>query len=265
MSNIETFSQFYYGHTVNNGAGTGFGNNAIDFSEGGPDLKAEIPQGDYTLTEYGFAVAKAMNAVGALTYTVTIDRATRIMTISATGVFSLLCNSGASTNTNAWELMGFDTATDKTGLSTYIAENASGYVYEPQAILHEYTAPDDFVIKQDAVVNKSASGKTQTVEFGTVRFMECNIMPISNDTSRHCGDNFVPSATGIDDARDFMNYIITKAKIEFMEDKDNPGTYFKCQLEKTDESSNGTGFAFKNISKGFYETGRMIFREVIDL
>ena len=42
----------------------------VVFSEGGPNLNATVPNGDYSVTGFAAAVQAAMNAVGANTYTV---------------------------------------------------------------------------------------------------------------------------------------------------------------------------------------------------
>jgi hypothetical protein len=83
---IQTLSQFYYGHEV------GFDNRYLNFSEnGGDELTAEIDPGSYSLTDFCSAVAAALNSASELyDYTVTVDRSTRIITISADGDFEIL-------------------------------------------------------------------------------------------------------------------------------------------------------------------------------
>jgi len=265
MSDITTFSQFFYGHTISNGAGGGLGNNIINFDEGSGELTAELNQGDYTLEEFVLEIKRAMDAVGTLAYNVSVDRTTRQITISSDSAFDLLVISGSQVGTSPWALMGF-TGADRTGLSSYEGDSSSGSVYRPQAIVFDYVSIDDFRTKQDAVVNTSASGKIQTVQFGDVGFIEMNISPISSRTNlNNKTGNFEESATGVEDARDFLNYLITKAKVEFMEDRDTPSNFTKCLLESTQTSRQGTAFRLESIIKGFYQTGRLRFREAIDL
>ena len=264
MSDITTFSQFYYGQTISNGSGTGgLGNNLLNFDEGAGELTAELNQGDYTLTQFGAEIARAMNSVGLNTYTVTVDRDTRIITIISDVIFTLLCNSGSSTSVSPWDIMGFSTAADRAGDTSYDGDFGCGSVYRPQAIVFDYIGILDFQVKQDAVVNVSASGQVQTVQFGDVGFIEMNIKPISNITEGINKTTFEKSTTGVQDARTFMNYLITKAKVEFMKDRDNPDAFTPVILEKSGQSSSGTSFQLESIIKGYYETGGLVFREVI--
>ena len=75
---IKTFSAFTYGHTVTED------NQFINFSENGVDeLSAVIDVGAYTLADFANKVAQAMNEIGTLNYTCTVDRETLKLTISA--------------------------------------------------------------------------------------------------------------------------------------------------------------------------------------
>jgi hypothetical protein len=169
MSSISTLSTFYYGHDVTSD------NYSIPFDEGGSELFATLNIGNYSLTEYAEEIERALNVAGALTYTVTVNRTSRKITIAATGVFTLRCNTGSTNAVGAWSMMGFATIADKTGLNTYLADNASGSEYRCQGLLDDYTMPEDNELKESAVVNESASGVIQIVHFGDGKRMECNI------------------------------------------------------------------------------------------
>jgi hypothetical protein len=258
---ITTKSQFYYGHTISNGANGSLGNFRIDFDEGSGPLVATLNPGDYTLTTFALEVKRAMDLVGTLTYTVSVNRNTRILTISATGTFDLLTSTGVSSGTAVWGLLGFTTTADKTGASSYVGELPSGSVYRPQAVLRDYIGKEDNLEKLDAVVNVSVSGVVQTVQFGNVSYFEFNIQPITNLKLNQCNaiDN---NPNAVQQARDFFNYAITKAVMEFMPDRDSTNTFSTVILESTSASKQGTAFALETLAAQVYESGTMKLREI---
>jgi hypothetical protein len=255
---LSTLSKFYYGHTV------GATNYAIDFDEGGAELQASIAYGDYTITEYLTAVKTALDSAGALTYTVTLNRTTRIITISSTSNFTLRANTGTRATVAAWAMLGYTTVSNKTGASTYAAQNASGSEYIPQALLQEHVPSENWLEKNDAVVNESASGIVQVVYFGDVRFIQFNIMYATNLTVRTIQGSIENQSGGLTNLRTFMDYITTKSKFEFIPDRDTPATFYKVLLDKTDESKNGISYKLKELKNGpnYFETGKLILRVV---
>jgi hypothetical protein len=255
---INTFSCFIYGHTITSA------NNAIDFDEGGSELQATIDNGDYTLTEFAVAIKTAMDAVGALTYTVSVNRATRAITIASSSNFTLRCLTGSRAATTAYTLMGFDIASNKTGTLTYTGTLASGSIYCPQSKLFDYISSDDWNEKNDAVSNESASGVVQVVYFGDTEYMQCNIRFATNKTVRTEQSVIQNQTNGKNNLRTFMQYAITKAKLEFVPDLSDMNTYEKMILDKTEESSAGTSFKLKELENGpgYFETGKLIWRVV---
>lgn len=258
MMAISTHSKFYYGHTIDTT------NNAIDFDEGGAELHATLTTGEYTLTEFAAEVGRAMTEAGGQTYTASVNRTTRIITVSATSNFSLLVSSGTRSGTAAWTLLGFSGA-DKTGTNTYTGSAASGSSYSTQFKLQSYTPSANFMSSADATVNKSASGKVQVVRFGEERFVEFELKFITN-TTMPSGAPIRTDASGLSNLQDFMDYLITKAPIEFMADEDTPSSYQKLILESTDADKNGVGYKIKEMYDkglpGFYDTGLLKFRVV---
>lgn len=254
---ILTLSQFYYGHTITDS------NSSIDFSEGGPELQAELEIGDYSLSEFVTAIESALNAVGALTYTVTLNRTTRVITIAASGAFELLTNSGTRLGTSAYVLMGFSTAADHTGASSYASESGSGYSFRPQKILYDYSDQSYSKEKNQATVNESASGIVQVLEFGTQSFFDFSIRYQTNIFQGY-GSFIENNATGVEDVIAFMDYAITKAKMEFMPDRDTTSTFYKVLLEKTGKSSKGTGYELDPVKGviGYFNSEKMRLRVV---
>jgi hypothetical protein len=256
---INTHSLFYFGHTVDEE------NYAIDFDEGGVELQASLDVGAYTLTEYAAEVERALNVAGALTYTVTVTRATQQLTVAATGNFSLLASSGSRAGLSAFELMGF-TLTDKTGAATYTGSVASGSSYETQFKLQNYVSSAHFQKARNATVLQSASGDaTEIFKYGDDAFFKFNFKWIT-DTQMADYTPIRWRPTGVADLVTFMDYLITKAPIEFMPDEDDTATYYKLVLESTPEEKTGVGFQLKEYFDkglpGFFETGILTLRDL---
>lgn len=254
---LTTFSTFYYGHTITDS------NQYLDFDEGGDELTATIAIGTYSLEEFAVAVKTALDAAGALTYTVSVNRATRVMTISAGSNFSLLVTSGSHVGVDAYSLLGF-TGADQTGASTYSGDSASGSAFTPQFILQDHVSTDDNQGAIDETVNISASGTVvEVIKFGTEKFMECKIRYQTNIAQPSVGP-ITNNASGISQLRNFMQYLITKAPIEFMPDKDSPSTFQTFILESTGESQNGTAYKLRERYDlglpGYFDTSLLKFR-----
>lgn len=259
MSFLDKLSVFYYGTTSEKT------NNNLDFSEGGPELTAVISVDDYTLEQYGQAVADAMTLAGSQTYSYSINRANRKITISAASNFSLLSLSGSHAGTSPWDLLGFTTVSDKTGANTYTSQNGVGFEYRPQLILDNYVQLEDYEVKESAVVNQSVSGVVQTLQFGDGQRMSCNIRGASDLTGLKITP-FYENASGVQDLRNFMKYLITKAKVEFMPDESARSTFFNLILESTPADKSGVKFQIKNMkgANRFFETGNLLFRKAIE-
>lgn len=257
---LSTFSQFFYGFTVDSN------NNLLDFDEtgGSSGLQATISTGSYTLTDYLTAVKTALDAAGTGTYTLSVARSTRLITIDGpTGGFSLLTNTGSGSGTSPWSLMGFDETADQTGATGYTAASGAGSVYTPQFRLQDYVSSEDWQELVDVNVIESANGDIETFAFGTRNFIQANIT-YANDYPQPTSSIIKNNSTGVADLRTFMSDITKKRPFEFMPDLDTPDTYQEVLLESTAKSKDGTGFMLKEMySKGmpgYYETGNLIFR-----
>lgn len=257
MSALDTLSTFYYGFLITKD------NQYIDFNEGGPNLLATLNIGDYTFEEFCTELQNALNLSGTLTYTVTKNRTTRMITISATGVFNLLCATGSHIGAGAFTLVGF-TGADKTGLSAYTGNVAAGFEYRPQLLLRNYTKPEDYEVKETAVVSMSANGQVQTISFGEGQRMVCNIIG-ATDLIGTNNKVFFENANGVENLRHFLRYLITKSKVEFMPDVATRSFYYNLLLESTKASRDGTQYRIENMdgAKNYYESGDLVFRKVI--
>jgi hypothetical protein len=254
---LTTFSAFYYGHTVTKD------NNAIPFKEGvGDELTAELNVGSYTLTDYAAEIKRALDATGDLTYTVAVNRTTRVLTISSTSTFSLLALTGTENANGAWQMMGFTQTSDKTGASTYTAGNASGSEYLPQFILQDHVSTAHWKGSIDSTVNKTADGTVEVVSFGDQAFLQCNITYVTNITQD--GAVIKTNGTGVTDLVNFMTYLITKGPIEYMPSISDRNTFESLILESTPDNSDGVGFRLNELYgkglPGYFETGILKFR-----
>ena len=256
---ITTHSKFYFDYEIT------ADNYWLDFDEGAAEINAELDIGKYSMTDLATEIARAMNAVGGQTYTVSVNRSTRIFTISAAGNFTLLLDTGTHTSSAMWSIAGYNQGADQTGTNTYAGDTAAGTSYATQFWLQDYVSTSDRRAAVDGVVNESASGEIEVITFGTVQFMECNIRFATN-YSMVSGAVIRNNASGVANLRTFMNYLITKGPVEFMPDEDTPSSYETFILQSTEFDSKGIAYKLREMyAQGlpnFYETGVLIFRKV---
>ena len=249
---IKTYSAFTYGHTVTES------NRYIDFDEGIGELTALIAVGSYSLEEFVGAVSVAINNAGTQDYTVSLDRSTRQITISAASSFDLLVTTGTNLSLTAYTLMGY--TADQSGTSLQ-GDSASGSFFEPQNLLQRFVDFQDNKRTTNAVVRQTATGRVEVVSYDVVNFMSCNITPITDITPQL---SIKTNANALSDYRDFMDYCITKSPIEFIPDIDTPSTFTKCLLESTRESNIGVNYTIKELFQrrlfGYFESGTLTFR-----
>lgn len=250
---LNTMSKWYYGHFIDTT------NNILSFNDGS-DKTATLNVGDFSLTEFISEVQRALNAASSLTFTVSVDRSTRLVTIAAGSTFELQTTSGSPLN--PYSLLGFSGA-DKTGTNTYTGGAASGSEFKPQLKLQKYSPFGDEQLASYSNVAKSASGNVEVVSFGTDDFMQAEVAYQTNNNTT--GSAIENQANGLDNLRTFLQYAVLKRKMEFIPDRDTPGTFDKCILESTSASSSGTGYRLKEYLgslPGFYSSGILKFRKM---
>ena len=252
---LKTFSTFYYGQEIT------IDNYIINFDEGIGELAAEVAVGTYSLTQFAEAIESALNTAGTLVYSVTVNRQTRQITISASGVFTLLIATGSSVATSPFSLMGFNGG-DLSGSNSYTGDSGSGYEYRPQFILQDHVPPENFKRNVQATVNEAASGLVEVVRFGSVRFLQANIMFITNLPMD--GKVIRNNPNGVDDANQFMDFITKIAPIEFMADVGDRNIFKTIQLESTPQSKDGIDYTLKELYDRnlpeIFQTGILTFR-----
>jgi hypothetical protein len=260
---ILTKSEFIYGFEVD------ATNRNLPIDEGGGELNALLNIGTYSFESFLTEVERALNEVSGQVYTITKDRQTRFVTITAdTSNFELLFSSASTATVSCRELLGFD-AVDTISDISHTGTNAAGKSYKPQFKLQDFVDFQDNVESSQAAVNTSASGVTEVVKFGLLEKMECNITYATDRDLRSCGvsSNIEYNATGVSNLRDFMSYCIGKGDLEFIPDRDDADTFTTCFLESTPESKEGVNFKLKELYAqkliGFFETGKLIFRKVV--
>lgn len=255
---IFTLSKFYYGHTI-----TIFNQN-VDFKEGvGADITAVLDIGTYTLTDFVTELARALNAAGSQTYTVTVVRSTRIITVTAGSAFTLLASTGTNLSTSAYSLIGF--STDTSSATSHAATSASGSEWKPQFKPQDFVTFEDQQSPIDGSIKQSTSGQVEAVRFGTKKIMDANFRFIT-DTYQGSNSPIENQASALSNARAFMVYATTKADLEFMPDRSDTSTFTSCILESTPEDKDGLAFKLKELYGqglvGYYETGILKFREL---
>lgn len=253
---ITTTPVFYYNYKIT------AENYFLNFDDGDGELAAELRQGNYSATELGVEIARAMSEYGSQDYTVTFDRDTRKYTISAVGSFNLLAFSGANIGLGCFSTIGF-AATDLTASTSYESDTSAGSEFIPQFPLQDFIGFDDWQEFAEANINESASGLVEVYSIGSRSFMEFNIT-LATDYPQGRNGIIRNDANGVSKLRTFMQYCITKGNLEFMPDSSDRSTYSTVLLEKTPTSSTGTGYQLKELYgkglSGYYETGKLKWR-----
>lgn len=255
---ISSHSLFYYGHVV-----TG-DNNLIPFKEGaGPEKIAELPVGSYTLSRFVEIIVAALNAASSLDWGGTVNRSTRVINLTSSGPASLLFGTGSVNANTPAALAGFN-ATDKLNLTSFFGDFASGYSYSPQFPLQSYLPKTANKKMVNAVVTKSATGDSVSVQsFGIDRFIKGNIKFITNQPTEGVLRN---NPNALEEIKDFMDFIVEKNPIEFMEDENDPDSYDPVYLESTQTDANGTSYELteyvdRNLPE-YFETGLLTFKVI---
>jgi hypothetical protein len=104
-------------------------NKFLDVTDDGGTIAASVPEKIYrTPIELADALQASLEALSAETYTVTYNSRTGKFSIaSGSTLLSLLLNSGTNAANGIGEILGFDVSSDKTGSTSYIADNEQEY------------------------------------------------------------------------------------------------------------------------------------------
>lgn len=248
-------SVFYYGHIVE------VTSNTLRIDEGSGDVDITLDVGRYSMTNYVEMVSRRINAELDQDYTISVERGTRLITISAALNFDMKVEDIFPLN-SGFPIMGFNGA-NLSGVNSYTGDSASGSAYFPQFPLQEYVDFDYNKEFADAAVNVTAEGQEEVVSFGIQQYADFNIKGITN---RHMpiGAPIENNETGVADAIAFLDYAIEKGPMEFMLDRNDRDDFTKCVLNRTTKSRIGTGYTLKEDFRigGFYETGKTTIKKV---
>lgn len=253
---IETKPLFYYGIEINEN------NSWIDFQEGaGPVKSVQLNLGNYVPSTFGVEVARAMTSVSTLEYIASVNRSSRLVTISTSSNFKFLQSTGPHSGDGAWNEISFGGDTSLALSHTCI--NAVGDEWRPQFLPQDWVQFEHNVSSVDGVRKESTNGSVETVSYGLKQIMEMNVTFITN---RYVDGPFDNDKEGVEKALAFLNYAINSSDLEFMKDRSKPDEFDLCILESTPENQNGLAFKLKELYgrglPGFYETGLLKFRKV---
>lgn len=251
---LKTRAKFYYGFEVTSE------NNLVAIDEGSGRVDALLNTGKYTLSEYVNMLNSVFNDRFEQTYQFSINRETRIISISVDASVTLLIGDLSGGNTG-FELMGYSGANQTN--TAFIGDKATGKEFIPQFQLLDYVDNAKEKEFQDATVNESANGNVEIVSFGLKTYITFTLDWINNYNFKN-NPWIEQSSQGEEDAQDFMDWCIQKGKIEMMKDRDNPSSFINILLEKTPESSKGVGYKLKEKKglQGFFTTGRLRYRTI---
>ena len=255
---IGTFSKFYFGTEIT------LTDSKIDIDEGSGELTGTLDLGIYSLTALAAELQQVLNAIGTDTYTVTFNRDTRIYDIVSTGTFSILIDTGTNSSAGAYPVFGFTGSVDLSSAASHTGDSSAGSEYVTQFPPQNFVAPDFRKEKGDASVNQTASGVVEVISFGDIRFIEMDLLFITD--IKMDGKVIGNNPTGVQDAIDFLTFAIKRGAIEFMPDRDTTSTFFQVILDKTSEDGKATKFKLKEETgknlPGIYKTGKLDFRIV---
>lgn len=254
---INTYSKFYYGIEVTSDS------KYLDFDEGAGELTLEFSPGFYSLEEIASTLEDKFNELGTDTYTVTVNRSTRKITIATSGTVDLLWDSGTNADNTIGEVLGFVISADDTSVTSIQSDNALGSEYIPQFKLQDYVSEADYRMLRNATKNKSASGLVEVINFGTDRFYEFSIK-FSTNIPQPSNGPIISNTSGVEDLEDFMRYLILGGPCEFIPDSSDPSVFDKVLLDSTANDGNGLGYKLQEQYgrglAGYFETGLLKFR-----
>ena len=231
---LKTYSKFYYGWQITDA------NRYIDFFDGTANRTATLTIGYYSAIELVNEVKKQMDSVSTLVFAVAFDRVTRKFTIASTANFTLQITTGLNVLQSTYGLLGYVGA-DKSGSTGYVADTVSGFEFKPQLRLQSYRPTNQNRSAIDGVINKSASGKIEVIKFGDERFMQCEVMFITNILQET--DSILRSNDqAVEDFIQFIEWCIDKGTVEFMPDENDVSTFEVLLLEATEKSADGLDY-----------------------
>jgi len=285
----------------NHGAGSGWGyfiiyagggtqNNKIDFDEGGAELTATLTASTYDADTLATEIKTQMDAAGGLTYTVSYSDSTNKFTISAGANFTLKWSTGTNASDSVADTIGFATAADDSGASTYTADEirihhteainidlgsaqtvhaamVRGHNFQSTATVKFQYSDDDFTtvagswtftIQDDILAYQSTAGVTY-------RYWRITIQDVDNSDGYvemgriFLGPRFEPTRTFLEEMRyDPADPSIVNQSEDGQISSIQLGHYwtknYSFIMESADKANFDTMFASPGTSKGLFIT-----------
>lgn len=222
----------------------------------GVEIDAIIPNGFYTLGSLATAIALALNTADpSNVYTCTVTRTLAAnlqnqVTIATSGAFlSLLWNSGAQAASSIATTIGFSTASDSTGATTYNSASTSGTALTTSWYGYNYQRPDAN-LRTIGAVNIAATGAKEVVYWSVQQFLA---VEFRWEAQAYVLASWLP----------FIQWAVKGQPFEFTPEIVNASTVYSVTLEKSPGDSKGLGFLMKEMlpdNPFFYTTGALEMR-----
>lgn len=253
---LETHSKIYYGLKVTEN------NKFIDLVFDSTTYVVELSSGSYSLYNLCNHIASKINETTGSNFTVSLNRSLRKVTISNALDFDFIFSTGSNASRSAFELLGFE-ANDYTGDNSYTSTNPAGLSYSTQFYFQSYKSTQQNRKAIDGVINKSASGSVEVVKFGNERFMEGELLFITNIIQNN--DSIIRTNTsGVEDYISLIEWMTEKAPFEVMIDESKPDEYQTFILESTEQDSKGLDYELIELYDRslplYYRSGKLKFR-----
>lgn len=256
MAALTSYSKFYYGSTIHQDR------NTFTFKEDGIEKVATLNVGYHLPSVLPNVLASALNIAGSQVYTVTFDRETRLLTISAENDFEIPLASMFEAESSCAEDIGFSQGTDLTGSNSYSGIAPACKEYAFQFPLQSYLPPEHNSEAIQAVKKKTVTGIVEAVSFGNLRKMEFEALYITDIVQ----DPKSIIRTNQDSTSQFLSFIeyATKLeKVEFMVDEKFPNDFRVFVLSSTEADQDGLGYKLiEEYDQGlpyYYRSGKLVF------
>lgn len=258
---IQTHSKFIYGYEVTSNS------RYFDFEVSGTPYSVIFDIGAYSAEELRVEFETKLNDLASgVVFSVSLDRSTRLFTVTGDSAFDYLPATGPNSANNCAGVFGFDTL-DDLATTSVVSTQASGAVYTTQFKLQDYVDEADNRMSRFATVHKSSSGATNLIRFGEDRIFEMNFRYIT-DRPQPSNGPIRSNTSGVQDFRDLMSWGSKKYEFEFLPDESDGTTFYRVVLESTPEASDGTGYKLKEQYQrglvGYYDSGIIRLRVIED-
>jgi len=233
--------------------------NMLAFKElTGPTRVASLEPKAYTGIQLAAELAKSMNISGNQTYSVNYSKVTRKLSIVSASSFTILVNTSPFIGSSIHEVLKLG-STDLSGSS--IETGSIGKEYKPQMPLLDFVDGENNQRAIDSTINETSGGQVEVIRYGIKKIFEMNIDFVTETNQ----SGFIErNLNAVTELRYFMEYLVTKSVVEFIQNRDDIENSVTLILETTQESSNGVGFKIKEKQGlvGYFTTGIMTFRKV---